>query len=69
MFIGEPGCWNRRPLSGCEVLFVLPHGRPGGPPVNVVAGVVVDRHGGLPFADEAGHTVGRLTAAPAQASR
>jgi glucose/arabinose dehydrogenase len=76
-FIGRHGSWNRRPLSGYDVIFVpFAKGRPRGMPVPVLtgfldadqrargrpAGVVVDRAGGLLVADDVGNRVWRVSA-------
>ncbi len=74
-FIGQHGSWNRRPLSGYNVVFVpFANGRPSGPPVEVLGGflspngeaygrpvgVALDRRGGLLVADDVGNAVWRL---------
>ncbi|WP_373187955.1 sorbosone dehydrogenase family protein [Halopseudomonas sp.] len=77
-FVGLHGSWNRRPLSGYEVVFVpFNAGQPTGP-VQVVlsdfvnadgnahgrpVGVVLDERGGLLVADDVGNTVWRLAKA------
>jgi glucose/arabinose dehydrogenase len=76
MFVGLHGSWNRRPLSGYKVVYVpFSHGRPGGPPVDVLdgfvdgegrargrpVGVAVDLRGGLIVADDVGNAVWRVT--------
>jgi glucose/arabinose dehydrogenase len=76
-FIGRHGSWNRRPLSGYDVIFVpFAKGRPMGMPVPVLtgfldadqrargrpAGVAVDRAGGLLVADDVGNRVWRVSA-------
>jgi glucose/arabinose dehydrogenase len=76
-FIGRHGSWNRRPLSGYDVIFVpFAKGRPRGMPVPVLtgfldadqrargrpAGVAVDRAGGLLVADDVGNRVWRVSA-------
>ena len=39
MFIGQHGSWNRRPHSGCKVIFVpFQGGRPTGAPSDVLSG-------------------------------
>lgn len=77
-FVGLHGSWNRRPLSGYEVVFVpFTVGRPTGPMQVVVSGfldangnargrpvgVSVDQRGGLLVADDVGNSVWRVTAA------
>lgn len=77
-FVGLHGSWNRRPLSGYEVVFVpFNAGQPTGP-VQVVlsdfvnadgnahgrpVGVALDERGGLLVADDVGNTVWRLAKA------
>jgi glucose/arabinose dehydrogenase len=76
-FIGQHGSWNRKPLSGYDVVFVpFEGGRPSGKPLEVLSGfvsadgdaygrpvgVALDRHGGLLVADDVGNTVWRVTA-------
>lgn len=76
MFIGEHGSWNRRTLSGYQVVFVPFHqGQPVGTPVPVLGGfvgtrgeamgrpvgVAVDRSGGLLVADDVGNVIWRVT--------
>lgn len=79
MFIGEHGSWNRKPLTGYQVVFVpFSDGQPAGSPVKVLdgfvnqdgqargrpVGVAVDRGGGLLVADDVGNVVWRVTARP-----
>jgi len=79
MFIGEHGSWNRKPLSGYEVVFVpFNNGQPEGTPLKVLTGfvdadgkamgrpvgVAVDARGALLVADDVGNAVWRVTAAP-----
>ena len=74
-YIGQHGSWNRRPVSGYNVVFVpFAGGKPSGPPVEVLngflspngdawgrpVGVAVDSRGGLLVADDVGNTVWRL---------
>jgi glucose/arabinose dehydrogenase len=76
MVVGRHGSWNRRPLSGYDVVFVpFKDGRPSGPPAEVLTGfispdgdaygrpvgVALDRRGGLLVADDVGNTVWRVT--------
>jgi len=75
-FIGQHGSWNRKPLSGYNVVFVpFSNGRPSGPPVEVLGGflspdgeaygrpvgVALDRRGGLLVADDVGNAVWRVS--------
>jgi glucose/arabinose dehydrogenase len=77
-FIGQHGSWNRKPLSGYNVVFVpFRDGAPAGEPVEVLGGfvspegdaygrpvgVALDRHGALLVADDVGNTVWRVTSA------
>ncbi|TFY96276.1 PQQ-dependent sugar dehydrogenase [Ramlibacter rhizophilus] len=77
-FIGNHGSWNRRPLSGYEVVFVpFENGRPSGPPRSFLAGflstdekaygrpvgVAVDPRGAVLVADDVGNTVWRVAPA------
>jgi glucose/arabinose dehydrogenase len=77
MFVGQHGSWNRRPLSGYDVIFVpFTDHRPSGPPVSVLTGflspdgraygrpvgVAVDKSGALLVADDVGNTIWRVTA-------
>jgi glucose/arabinose dehydrogenase len=74
-FIGQHGSWNRKPLSGYNVVFVpFANGKPSGPPVDVLSGflspngeaygrpvgVAIDRRGGLLVADDVGNAVWRV---------
>ena len=83
-FIGEHGSWNRKPRSGCEVVFVpSEQGKPTGMPVDVLTGfvsddgkargrpvgVAIDMHGALLVADDVGNVVWRVTGSTAQAAR
>ncbi len=75
-FIGQHGSWDRKPLSGYNVVFVpFSNGRPSGPPVEVLGGflspdgeaygrpvgVALDRRGGLLVADDVGNAVWRVS--------
>jgi glucose/arabinose dehydrogenase len=75
MFVGQHGSYNRRPLSGYNVVFVpFRQGVPSGPPIEVLGGfvgvdgdargrpvgVVFDRHGALLVADDVGNVVWRV---------
>jgi glucose/arabinose dehydrogenase len=77
-FIGEHGSWNRRPLSGYQVVFVpFEKGAPRGVPVTVLSGfvdadghargrpvgVAIDRSGALLVADDVGNAIWRVTSA------
>ncbi len=79
MFIGEHGSWNRRPLSGYDVVFVpFAGGKPSGAPVEVLGGfvdaegdargrpvgVAIDKRGALLVADDVGNAIWRIVAAP-----
>lgn len=76
-FVGEHGSWNRRPLSGYQVVFVpFERGAPAGMPIVVVSGfvdtdgsargrpvgVAIARDGSLLVADDVGNTVWRVAA-------
>jgi glucose/arabinose dehydrogenase len=78
-FVGQHGSWNRRPLSGYNVVFVpFANGRPSGPPVEVLSGfvsdereargrpvgVALDKRGALLVADDVGNVIWRLTGGP-----
>jgi glucose/arabinose dehydrogenase len=78
MFVGQHGSWNRKPLSGYEVIFVpFRDGRPAGMPVDVLTGfldadgnargrpvgVALDRTGALLVADDVGNAVWRVSRA------
>jgi glucose/arabinose dehydrogenase len=76
-FIGQHGSWNRKPLSGYQVLFVpFANGQPSGAPLTVLrgfvnvdgeangrpVGVAMDSQGALLVADDVGGVVWRVTA-------
>ncbi|HUR57238.1 MAG TPA: sorbosone dehydrogenase family protein [Opitutaceae bacterium] len=76
VFVGQHGSWNRRPLSGYNVVFVpFAGGRPSGPPAEVLAGfvdgdghalgrpvgVAIDKRGGLLVADDVGNAIWRVS--------
>jgi glucose/arabinose dehydrogenase len=79
MFVGQHGSWNRRPLSGYQVIFVPFAGaRPtGAAPLEVLTGflddqgqaygrpvgVALDRQGALLVADDVGNVVWRVMTA------
>jgi glucose/arabinose dehydrogenase len=78
-FVGQHGSWNRRPLSGYDVVFVpFANGRPSGQPVEVLGGfiddegkargrpvgVALDKRGALLVADDVGNVIWRLTGGP-----
>jgi glucose/arabinose dehydrogenase len=77
MFVGQHGSWNRDPPSGYKVVFVpFVHGRPAGPPLDVLTGflddkgnargrpvgVAIDRRGALLVADDVGNCIWRVSA-------
>ena len=77
-FIGQHGSWNRKPLSGYNVVFVpFREGKPAGKPVEVLGGfvnkdgeaqgrpvgVAVDKAGAVLVADDVGNVVWRVTPA------
>jgi glucose/arabinose dehydrogenase len=76
MFVGQHGSWNRKPFSGCKVIFVpFSNGKPSGVPIDVLTqfrvgddyrgrpvGVALDKRGALLVADDVGNTVWRVTA-------
>ncbi|MEN3275127.1 MAG: hypothetical protein V7631_917 [Massilia sp.] len=76
-FIGQHGSWNRKPLSGYDVVFVpFANGKPNGKPVEVLTGfvdqdenalgrpvgVAIDKAGALLVADDVGNVVWRVRA-------
>lgn len=76
-FIGQHGSWNRKPLSGYNVVFVpFANGRPSGPPVEFLGGfvnedgnaygrpvgVALDVKGALLVADDVGNVIWRVAA-------
>lgn len=76
-FIGLHGSWNRKPLSGYEVVFVpFNGGKPSGRMQTVLdgfvnengdaqgrpVGVAIDSHGALLVADDVGNALWRVTA-------
>jgi len=78
-FVGQHGSWNRRPLSGYDVVFVpFANGQPAGQPVEVLGGfiddegkargrpvgVALDKRGALLVADDVGNVIWRLTGGP-----
>ena len=77
-FVGQHGSWNRKPLSGYNVVFIpFKDGQPAGMPVEVLTGfvdragnalgrpvgVAVDRRGALLVADDVGNVIWRVSAA------
>lgn len=77
MFVGQHGSWDRKPLSGYQVLFVpFTAGMPSGDPLDVLngfikedgnvmgrpVGVAIDKHGALLVADDVGNTIWRVMA-------
>ncbi len=76
--IGQHGSWNRKPLSGYNVVVVpFKDGKPAGKPTEILTGfvdkdgnamgrpvgVVVDRKGAILVADDVGNVVWRVTPA------
>jgi glucose/arabinose dehydrogenase len=74
-YIGQHGSWNRKPLSGYNVVHVpFSNGKPSGQPVEVLngflgpkgeaygrpVGVAFDKRGGLLVADDVGNAIWRL---------
>jgi glucose/arabinose dehydrogenase len=74
-FIGQHGSWNRKPLSGYNVVYVpFAGGKPNGKPVEVLSGfvdkngdalgrpvgVAIDRAGALLVADDVGNVIWRV---------
>jgi glucose/arabinose dehydrogenase len=74
-FIGQHGSWNRKPLTGYNVVFVpFANGKPSGPPQNFLSGflskdgkafgrpvgVTLDGKGALLVADDVGNVVWRV---------
>lgn len=77
-FIGQHGSWNRKPLSGYNVVYVpFADGKPNGMPVEILGGfvngegeaygrpvgVAVDKRGALLVADDVGNVVWRVRSA------
>ena len=75
VFIGQHGSWNRKPLSGYNVVYVpFAGGKPNGTPVEVLSGfvdengdargrpvgVAIDKAGALLVADDVGNVVWRV---------
>jgi glucose/arabinose dehydrogenase len=76
--VGQHGSWNRKPLSGYNVVHVpFREGRPAGKPVEILSGfvdgngdalgrpvgVAVDRQGAILVADDVGNVIWRVTPA------
>ena len=74
-FVGQHGSWNRKPLSGYNVVFVpFKDGMPAGKPLEVLTGfinsggdamgrpvgVVVDKPGAVLVADDVGNVIWRI---------
>ncbi|MGJ9417132.1 PQQ-dependent sugar dehydrogenase [Massilia sp. CMS3.1] len=74
-FIGQHGSWNRKPLSGYNVVYVpFADGKPNGKPVEVLSGfvdkngdalgrpvgVAIDKAGALLVADDVGNVIWRV---------
>ncbi|MEG1771172.1 MAG: sorbosone dehydrogenase family protein, partial [Comamonas sp.] len=77
-FIGQHGSWNRKELTGYNVVFVpFAAGRPSGPPVQFLGGflnkdgkahgrpvgVALDAKGALLVADDVGNVIWRVVRA------
>ena len=75
-FVGQHGSWNRKPMSGYNVVFVpFIGGKPAGKPVEVLSGflsadgkaqgrpvgVALDKSGALLVADDVGNAVWRVS--------
>jgi glucose/arabinose dehydrogenase len=75
-FVGQHGSWNRRPLSGYNVVFIpFVDGKPAGQPIEVLTGfvnedgeaygrpvgVAIDKRGALLVADDVGNAIWRVT--------
>jgi glucose/arabinose dehydrogenase len=75
-FVGQHGSWNRKPLSGYNVVFIpFSNGAPSGKPVDILTGfvskdgdaygrpvgVAVDKAGALLVADDVGNVLWRVT--------
>ncbi len=76
MFIAQHGSWNRKPMSGYQVIFVpFKQSAPAGLPINVLTGflndkgeaqgrpvgLAMDAQGGLLVADDVGNRIWRVT--------
>jgi glucose/arabinose dehydrogenase len=74
-YVGQHGSWNRKPLSGYNVVFIpFRDGKPSGRPVEVLSGfispereaygrpvgVALDKRGALLVADDVGNAVWRV---------
>jgi glucose/arabinose dehydrogenase len=77
-FVGQHGSWNRKPLSGYQVIFIpFENGRPSGKHEPVLTGfvdedeqalgrpvgVAIDQRGALLVADDVGNRIWRVTPA------
>jgi glucose/arabinose dehydrogenase len=75
VFVGQHGSWNRKPLSGYNVVFVpFANGKPNGKPIEILTGfvnqdgdaygrpvgVAVDKAGALLVADDVGNAIWRV---------
>ncbi len=78
-FVARHGSWNRKPVSGYDVIFVpFPKGEPAGKPVNVLTGfldkqgnaqgrptmLAVAKDGALLVSDDVGNIIWRVRAKP-----
>lgn len=76
-FVARHGSWNRKPVSGYDVIFVpFPKGEPAGKPVNILTGfldkdgkaqgrptmLVIAKDGSLLVSDDVGNIVWRVRA-------
>jgi len=77
-FVGQHGSWNRKPLTGYNVVYVpFTNGKPNGKPIEVLkgfvnekeeamgrpVGVAIDKRGALLVADDVGNVIWRVAAA------
>ena len=81
VFVGNHGSWNRKPMSGYNVVFVpFTGGKPTGLPVDVLTGfvnsegkamgrpvgVAIDKRGALLVADDVGNVIWRVAGGAAK---
>ena len=81
VFVGQHGSWNRKPLSGYNVVFVpFANSKPAGLPIEVLTGfvnadgkaqgrpvgVAMDSRGALLVADDVGNTIWRVAGTAAR---